>query len=72
MHRACQEIDGLQLIVLDHARLADDWFKASIVEEWRRNSFLVPPAWDVRAQSTRLHHSITYKHKAWQAVHSVL
>lgn len=50
MHRACQEIDGLQLIVLDHAHLADDWFEASIVEEWRRNRFLVPPAWDVRVQ----------------------
>lgn len=48
MHRACQEIEGLQLIVLDHAHLADDWFEASIVEEWRRGQFLVPPAWDVR------------------------
>lgn len=46
MHRACQEIKGLQLIVLDHAHLADDWFEASIVEEWRRDRFLVPPAWD--------------------------
>lgn len=48
MRRACQEIEGLQLIVLDHAHLADDWFEAAIVEEWRRNSFLVPPAWDLR------------------------
>lgn len=48
MYRACQEIDGLQLIVLDHAHLADDWFEASIVEEWRRNRFLVPPEWDMR------------------------
>jgi hypothetical protein len=50
MHRACQEIEGLQLIVLDHAHLADDWFEAAIVEEWRRGRFLVPPEWDVRAQ----------------------
>jgi hypothetical protein len=49
MHRACQEIDGLQLIVLDHAHLADDWFEESIVEEWRRNRFLVPPSWDARS-----------------------
>ena len=49
MNLACQEIDGLQLIVLDHAHLADGWFEASIVEEWRRGKFLVPPAWDVRA-----------------------
>ncbi|WP_306028840.1 DUF3732 domain-containing protein [Stappia sp. MMSF_3263] len=48
MYRACQEIEGLQLIVLDHAHLADDWFEASIVEEWRRNRFLVPPEWDTR------------------------
>lgn len=50
MHRACQEIEGLQLIVLDHAHLADDWFEAAIVEEWRRGRFLVPPEWDVRAR----------------------
>ena len=50
MFRACQEIDGLQLIVLDHAHLADDWFEASIVEEWRRNRFLVPPEWDTSAR----------------------
>jgi len=50
MHRACQEIDGLQLIVLDHAHLSDEWFEASIVEEWRRDRFLVPPAWDKRSR----------------------
>lgn len=49
MHRACQEIEGLQLIVLDHAHLADGWFEDSIVEEWRRNRFLVPPNWDARS-----------------------
>jgi hypothetical protein len=49
MHRACQEIDGLQLIVLDHAHLSNEWFEASIVEEWRRDRFLVPPAWDTRS-----------------------
>jgi hypothetical protein len=48
MHRACTEIEGLQLIVLDHAHLTDDWFEASIVEEWRRERFLVPPAWDIK------------------------
>lgn len=50
MRRACQEIEDLQLIVLDHAHLADDWFEASIVEEWRRNRFLVPPEWDARGR----------------------
>lgn len=50
MHRACQEIEGLQLIVLDHAHLVDDWFEDSIVEEWRRNRYLVPPTWDARSR----------------------
>lgn len=50
MHRACAEIEGLQLIVLDHAHLVDDWFESAIVEEWRRERFLVPPSWDVRSR----------------------
>ena len=46
MHSACQEIDiPFQLIVLDHAHLRDDWFEASIVEEWRDGNALVPPDW---------------------------
>ena len=46
MHKACSEIDGLQLIVLDHAHLNDSWFEDAIVEEWRRGQFLIPPHWD--------------------------
>lgn len=50
MHNACSDIgSGLQLIVLDHAHLTEDWFEAAIVEEWRRGQFLVPPDWDVRS-----------------------
>jgi hypothetical protein len=45
MHTACSEMDGLQLIVLDHAHLTDPWFEAAIVEEWRRGQCLIPPAW---------------------------
>ncbi len=45
MHRECQVINGLQLIVLDHAHLNEDWFERAIVEEWRRGRFLVPPSW---------------------------
>lgn len=48
MHVSCQEIEGLQLIVLDHAHLADSWFETSIVEEWRRGRSLVPADWDAR------------------------
>jgi hypothetical protein len=49
MNRACEEAKGsFQIIILDHARLKDEWFEAAIVEEWRRGKFLVPPAWDIR------------------------
>ena len=46
MHAAAGAIgDGFQLIVLDHAHLDDDWFGASIVEEWRGDTALVPTEW---------------------------
>ena len=46
MHSACQDIERpFQLIILDHAHLSDDWFEASIIEEWRGNNALVPPTW---------------------------
>ncbi|WHP69393.1 DUF3732 domain-containing protein [Phaeobacter inhibens] len=46
MYHGCQEIEmPFQLIVLDHAHLADDWFEASIIEEWRGENALVPRDW---------------------------
>ena len=46
MHSASQAIgDGFQLIVLDHAHLYDEWFNASVVEEWRGEEALVPVEW---------------------------
>jgi hypothetical protein len=46
MKMACEEIKpNFQLIVLDHAHLRDEWFEASIVEEWRGNKALVPYEW---------------------------
>lgn len=46
MHNACQEIEEpFQLIVLDHAHLNEDWFEASIIEEWRGENALVPRDW---------------------------
>ena len=46
LHTAAQSIgDGFQLVVLDHAHLDDDWFNASIVEEWRGGPALVPTEW---------------------------
>ena len=47
MYRVSLEIgDSFQLIVLDHAYFDDDWFKASVVEEWRDGQSLVPEEWD--------------------------
>lgn len=49
IHKACTDIgEHLQIIILDHAHLDDDWFEGAIVEEWRRGQFLVPPEWDTR------------------------
>lgn len=46
MKVACEQINpDFQLIVLDHAHLKDDWFEASIVEEWRGATALVPYDW---------------------------
>jgi len=46
MHSACQEIEApFQLIVLDHAHLAETWFEECIVEEWRGGDALVPHHW---------------------------
>lgn len=39
-------LDGrLQVIVLDHANLAQDWFQAAVVENWRNGHALVPHEW---------------------------
>jgi molybdopterin converting factor small subunit len=35
----------LQVIVMDHARLDQEWFGESIVEEWRGGTKLVPADW---------------------------
>lgn len=46
MAYACNEIDpDFQLIVLDHAHLKDEQFEASIIEEWRGQTALVPYEW---------------------------
>lgn len=43
---ACLEITpDFQLIVLDHAHLADDWFEDAIIQEWRGGEALVPYNW---------------------------
>jgi Protein of unknown function (DUF3732) len=38
--------DGaLQLIVLDHADFADQWFQDSVVQRWRDGAALIPADW---------------------------
>lgn len=35
----------LQIIVLDHADLKQDWFKSAVVERWRKGEKLIPASW---------------------------
>ncbi len=37
--------EHFQVLVLDHAHLDEDWFEASIIEEWRGDKALVPKSW---------------------------
>ncbi|MGX1098690.1 DUF3732 domain-containing protein [Amorphus sp. MBR-141] len=36
---------GMQIIVMDHVELLDDWFRDAIAQRWRDNIKLVPPPW---------------------------
>lgn len=47
LHRVANSETGPQIIVVDHAFLEEEeWFKASVTDEWRKPSkALVPPAW---------------------------
>ena len=35
----------LQIIVCDHANLADDWFQDAVIENWRNGVALIPTDW---------------------------
>ncbi|WP_163797602.1 DUF3732 domain-containing protein [Mycolicibacterium sediminis] len=40
------ELGGeLQIIVCDHANLADDWFQDAVIDNWRNGEALIPEAW---------------------------
>lgn len=42
----CQEhFPGMQIIVMDHVELLEDWFRDSTVQRWRDNIKLVPVSW---------------------------
>ncbi|WP_269303663.1 DUF3732 domain-containing protein [Aeromicrobium sp. HA] len=38
----------LQIIVCDHANLADDWFQDAVVDNWRNGVALIPNDWPTR------------------------
>jgi hypothetical protein len=42
---------GMQVIVMDHVELLQDWFRDSIAQRWRDNIKLVPPSWSRPASS---------------------
>jgi intergrase/recombinase len=37
--------ERLQVVVLDHANLDEDWFQERVVENWRNGRALVPEGW---------------------------
>ena len=42
---ATQSDSGFQVIMTEHAEIDEDWFRASIVEEWRDGRALIPIDW---------------------------
>lgn len=44
----------LQVIVCDHANLADDWFQSAIVDNWRNGVALIPDDWPTRDEHQAL------------------
>lgn len=36
---------SFQVLVTDHVNLPDEWFRESVVEDWRGDRALVPPSW---------------------------
>lgn len=46
MYEVVAELGGeLQVLVTDHADIAEDWFQESVVEHWRGGNALVPDNW---------------------------
>jgi hypothetical protein len=49
MRDVVASLDGaLQVIVCDHANLADEWFQASVVDNWRNGVALIPDDWPLK------------------------
>ena len=46
LHRYCRELTPhMQIIVVDHVEMLDDWFRDAIVDRWREGTALVPQSW---------------------------
>jgi hypothetical protein len=46
MRRATEELaPDMQIIVIDHANLDDEWFQQSVIYNWRGGEKLIPQAW---------------------------
>ena len=46
MHEVVDALKGdLQVIVSDHANLADDWFQDAVIDNWRNGVALIPSDW---------------------------
>jgi hypothetical protein len=42
---AAELAPDLQIIVMDHADLKDDWFQDALIERWRKGEALIPSGW---------------------------
>ena len=38
---------NFQIIVTDHADIAEDWFTSSVVQRWRGDEKLIPHEWQI-------------------------
>jgi hypothetical protein len=46
LHDIAEEVSPqLQIIVCDHANLPEDWFRDSVVHNWRNGEALIPESW---------------------------
>jgi hypothetical protein len=42
--------EELQVVMGDHANLADDWFQSAVVGNWRNGVALIPQNWPTKDQ----------------------
>ncbi len=53
LHDIADELSPqLQIIVCDHANLPEDWFRESVVHNWRNGEALIPQSWLPNAEAS--------------------